>query len=389
MRLNLTKLVLIIFIFLNIELSASSYKWSAFVDKSHAVTNEAIHLTYICEFEDKGELYTIDFNPVGDYDTYTIRLLTENQRVENGKRVNIYEYIAYAKVSGEVAFAFDMRMKKTTQESINYTTKSRDDDRENEDFTSTILRQETLYVDVESVGSSLVGNFVAKIKKDELQSKSFKPYHLEIIIEGSGNFDAIQELKYEIDDVKIFAQKPKVQTTLTKSGESGLWSQKFAFVSEHNFTIPAQNIKYFNLLDKKEKFINIEPIEVELKKVYEKEKLLDMQEDEVEVSYGFIYYIFTFILGYMAAKLELKKRAKKNTVDKNFREKVLYAKSLDELMMVLVLQNPVKYKTLIESIEKGEVTSLKEVKKELAILPSIKYILTKMNLVERLRGKKR
>ena len=364
MKQNLIKIFFIISVFLNANLVASPYRWSAEIDKTSAVVNEAIYLKYICEFEDGGELYTIDFNPVGDYDAYKILLLRENQIHRNGHRVNTYEYIAYAKESGEVEFAFDMSMKKTTQESITYTTKSRDDDRDSEDFSSTMLRQDILSVEVEDVDSDLVGNFTIHLKKDETSSESYKPYHMEVIIEGVGNFSSLVGLEYEIDDVKVFAQKPLLKTTLTKDGEVGSWSQKFAFVSKDSFSIQEKSIVYYDLAKQKVRALKVTKSDLDLKEVYKKEELLDITDDESSpFSFEFIYYIFTFVAGFMVAKIERKKREKITLKDKSFQKKIEKAKSLEELIMILAIKDSKKYENLIMKVEKKELISLKEVKK--------------------------
>ena len=193
MKSNLTKSLLILFILFifNIQLLASTYQWYASSNKITAVINEAVYLKYTCKFSDSGELYTIDFNPTGDYKNYKIVLLTENELLEDGKRVNNYEFIAYPKVAGKLNFAFDITMKKTTQESIKFITRGRDNDRDNEDFTLSSLHQIPLTLDVKHSDSTLVGDFNLEVKKSETKIQAFEPYHLEITVTGFGNLDSI------------------------------------------------------------------------------------------------------------------------------------------------------------------------------------------------------
>jgi len=188
MKINLGRIFLYLIIIFNIQLIASEYKWSASINKKNAFVNEAIYLKYICEFRDNGELYTIDFNPVGEFEKYDILLLTEDEKIINNKRINTYEYIAFIKEKGKFTFDFDIVMKKTTHDYIIELTGGMDNDREVEQFFNTFLKQKVLRVNIQEPKSKLLGDFNIEIKKDKLIKKAFSPFHLEIKIKGSGNF---------------------------------------------------------------------------------------------------------------------------------------------------------------------------------------------------------
>ncbi len=361
MRNNLGRVVLLLFIFLHLE--ASTYQWNAQIDKSVVMTNEAIYLKYVCEFSDKSELYTIDFNPVGDYENYSVELLREEEKILNSKRINSYEYIAYAKREGQIVFDFDIIMKKTTQESIDATIGGRDNDRDKESYTNKYLKQKSLAVSVQHSDTVLVGNFSIEVKKEIKSLKSYEPYHLEIVIDGIGNFKNLKPITFNIQDVKIFSQKPIKNIKLTKNGYQGRWSQKFAFVAEKNFLIPNLNIKYFDLEEKIVKELVVSKMQVNVKEAYIKEELLDKKEESFVFSYDFIYYILTFISGFIFAKISLKKSKKKEIKNGSFEEKVKNSKSLEKLAITLALEDSKRYEELIYNIENNKITSLGECKK--------------------------
>lgn len=365
MRNNLGRVFLIILIFLQINVFASTYIWSAYSNKSVAMVNEAIHLKYVCEFSDKSELYTIDFNPVTDNDNYTIKLLREKETIVNEKRVNTYEYIAYVKYAGEMTFSFDMAMKKTTQESINATIGGRDNDRDKESFSIRYLKQKSLVIDIKDTNIELVGIFALELKKDRAAIKAYEPYNLEVIIEGRGNFERLKPIVFDINGVKIFSQKIIKDIKLTKDGYIGRWSQKFAFVSEKDFVISKVKIEYFDLKEKKHKNIQMPKMEVKVTPSYKKEELLDKMEEKYEFSYDFLYYILTFLAGYLISKIEFKRVKKEDLKNSSLREKVQNAKSLDELMMLLAMSDSRKYEKLILDIEAKKITSLTQCKKEI------------------------
>jgi len=179
---------------------------------------------------------------------------------------------------------------------------------------------------------------------------------------GSGNFEALKPIVFEIEGVKVFAQKPTLNIKLTKDGESGSWSQKFAFVSDKDFEIPSLDIKYFDLKEKNLNTLIVSKTRVEVTQAYKKEELLDASEEPWKFNYEFIYYILTYMAGFLMAKVKFKRAKEEDGVDASFKAKVKASKSVEELMMILVLEDSKKYEDLIFKIESKELTSLKECK---------------------------
>jgi len=364
MRNNLIR-YLFLFLLCVFELFASTYKWSVETNKKTVFVNEAIHLKYSCEFSDRGELYVIDFNPVTQNEQYTVTLLTENTQIKDGRRINNYEYIVYIHKAGEMLLEFDALMKKTNQDSIENTVIGRDNG-EYEEYSYTTMKHERIIIDVKETNASLVGTLDLEVKSDKKELKAYEPYNVEIILNGLANFDELKPIEFSIDGVKVFSQKPIQNTTLTEDGYKGQWRQKFAFVAKEDFSIPNFSIEYFDLLPQKKKQLKIEQLNVSVTPAYVKEKLLDEEDDEYSFSYDFIYYILTFLAGFLTAKIRFKKEKVLNSKEAIFQEKIQKAKSLDELVFMLVLENQNKYQELISKIEKKELTSLKEVKRLIA-----------------------
>ena len=346
-------------------LYSSDYEWKASINKKIAFINEAVHLKYVCEFSNDAGLYTIDFNPVRTTDKYDLLLLKEDK--------NSYEYVAFIKKSGDIDFSFDTIMKKTTIESIAEMTGGLDNEKAKDSFVYEYIKQRTLSLHakypegVEPSEVKLVGNFTLNIKKDEVKKKAFAPYHLEVSINGVGNLQDMQALNFEIAGVKIFTQKPTKNIILTKDGYAGIWSQKFALVSEHNFEIPKFTIKYFDTNTSTIKELTSEALHVEVSAGYKKETLLDLDEKPQEIPYRYIFFILFFIFGFTIGKLKFKKEKPLNKKEVYFNEKVNKTSSLDELLMLLVLQDDIKFKSIILEIEKKELTSLSKAKKLLLV----------------------
>jgi hypothetical protein len=126
MRNNLGKIVLISLIFLHLNAFASTYKWSVESNKNVAMINEAVYIKYVCEYSDAAGLYVIEFNPVVDNEQYRIEILSEKERIIEGKKINTYEFIVYFKKAGKIELALDTTMKKTNKDSIQNTVLGRD-----------------------------------------------------------------------------------------------------------------------------------------------------------------------------------------------------------------------------------------------------------------------
>ncbi|MEN8303022.1 MAG: hypothetical protein ABFQ64_02980 [Campylobacterota bacterium] len=362
MRKNLGNILIIFLLFFTLNLSASSYEWSATANKKSAYVNEAVLLKYVCQFSDRSELYTIDFNPVRENEDYVIKALSEQEQIVDGKRVNSFEYIAYAKRSGEIVFDFDMTMKKTNKDSIENTVLGRDNE-QYEEFTSTYLKQKTLYVDVKQSETDLVGDFELEVKEGKSNVKAYEPYSLEFIIRGVGNFEKLQAVSFKIEGVKIFSQKAILKSSLSEDGEHGVWSQKFAFVSDKNFLIPKIEFEYFDIKKESKSLLSFDGVEVNVAAVYKKADLLDEEEKGFEFRLDYLYYLLTFILGFIVAKINFKKENKSQSREEKFCQRLKGVKTLEELTLLLAIDGSKKYTQLILEIERGELTSLSAAKK--------------------------
>lgn len=362
MKKNLGRVFLITLIFLQTSLLASTYEWSSFVDKKSAYVNEAIYLKYVCTFSDQAGLYSIEFNPRGDYDKYRVEILRESSNIVDGRKINSYEFVLFAKKAGEIDLSFEAIMKKTTKESVEETVIGRDNFKR-EQFTKESVKQPTFKVEIKDPDIALVGDFILEVNKKKPHVKAHEPYHLSISIKGLGNFEAIKSLEFEVDGTRVFAGDVVVKKELSKSGMEGELSQKFAFVSDKNFTIPKLEITYFSLRDKKEQKLIIDSVDVSVESGFIKEELLDkVDEQKFHFELSYLYYLLIFIAGYIAAKVKIKREPKADNKEDVFYKKIQSALSLDELMVLLVLQDAKKYDSLIKEIEAKRVTSLKSAK---------------------------
>jgi len=361
---NLTKALLFLLVLL-LDLSASNYKWSAKSDKKTAYVNEVIILTYICEFNDASELYTIDFDPVQDNKEFTLKLLKESQVVKDSKRVNSYEFLAYVKRAGSISFDFDVLMKKTTQASIDSTTNGHYDDSKSESFVLTPLKLSPLIVNIKVAPSKLVGEFTLKVQQDSPELTPYQPYNLEIEIEGIGNFSTLSPVDFNIEGVKVFTQSPVLKSKLTKNGEKGVWNQQFAFMSEHSFTLPKISIEYFDLKTASLKRLTSKAITINIhENLNNPEKIYPIEEKKESIyKKEYLYYLLIFILGFLVAKIKHNPSKPQKQDEKLFESCIKETTSLEKLCFLLVNRDAQKYKKIISLIESKEITSLQKAKK--------------------------
>lgn len=363
MKKGLGRAALALFWFLHVGLFASTYEWSVKANKGEAYINEAVHLEYVCTFSDGGALYAIDFNPEGEHKEYVVKNLSRSERIAEGKRVNTYEFVAFAKKSGKIAFDFQAVMKKTTKESIENTVIGRDNV-QREDFTKKSVKAGVLSLHVKEAPSALVGEFGIETEKKEPEVKAYEPYHLHVKIKGVGNFEALKPVAFDIEGVKVFAGEIQNEVLLKKEGQSGEWSRRFAFVSDKDFVIPKLEIPYFDPKEQKLKSLVVESTVVKVKEGYKKEELLEEEEkkEPFAFEYTYMYYLLTFAAGFLAGRVKFKKSDDKDE-KKEFSKKLEEAKSLKELSILLVLEDAKKYGRIVSEIETKKISSLAQAKK--------------------------
>lgn len=365
MNLNLGKYkLLFLLLAFVLNLSASTYEWSVKVNKKSAYINEAIHLEYTCTFNDKAGLYAIDFNPTVDNDEYSIKILREDERIRNDRKINSYELILFVKKEGVFNLELETLMKKTNKDSIVNGILGRDN-LNYEEFLITKIKQKSININILKTDERMVGEFVLDTKADKNDVKAFVPYHLELSIQGVGDFQLFEDIVFKIEGVEVFSEDAYEDIELTKDGYKGVWSKKFAFVSEKDFTIPSWKLSYFDPEDKRTKELLYEGVKVGVTTpTYKKEELLDKEEKPLAFNAEYLYYLLTFIAGFLLAKVKFKRVKKEQNSDEVFCKKIQKVNSLDELLFLLISHNPKKYAQVIDAIETNKESSLRRLKKQ-------------------------
>lgn len=205
----------------------------------------------------------------------------------------------------------------------------------------------------------------ASVQKQDINPN--EPVNLTVTVRGEGNLEDIESFKPYVDNVNIFDEKLVVnKNTLT---------QKLVFVSDRDFTIPAFELIYFDVNEKKLKKLITQPIEIRVKGSSTKEELSIKREEpiikapkevistsEVDAQSSYVYIAIAFIVGLIVGILLMLIRMKKS--DKKTKkldiknEKVLLIKLLafkdidnDVAKMVDILENNI-YSNEKQAIDK-------------------------------------
>ncbi len=123
-------------------------------------------------------------------------------------------------------------------------------------------------------GISLVGDFNINAIVDNKEINPNEALNITLEVGGSGNFEDIINFKPYINGVSVFDEKIVLN-------DRGL-TQKIAFVSDEDFTIPAFTLRYFDPKTKEIKNITTDKISIKVKS--EKKKELVLKRDEKEVT---------------------------------------------------------------------------------------------------------
>lgn len=360
MKKNLGNIIALVIFF---SYNLFGYEWHSSISKQDLYINESVYLKYECVFEDNGELYTIDFHPKADEKLFDLTLLKRKETLVDGKKKISFEYVAKVKSTGSIVFDFMADMKKTSLESIVYTSGSRDDDKGDINVIVDKVALTKFKVDVKEGASLIIGDFSIEVDADDKEVKAYEPYHVDVKISGIGNFHDIKAIEYEIDNVKVFSQKPTKKLILTEDGFKGEWNQKFAFIGSSDFRIPGVDISYFDKQTEQVKILHIDSKNIKVLESYTKEELLDAEEEPLKINFDYVYYLLTFLAGFLVAKIKLK-RKKLNSKQDLLIKKINATKSLAELNIFLILNNQAKYQDIIREIESESSLSLAQAKRK-------------------------
>ena len=122
----------------------------------------------------------------------------------------------------------------------------------------------TVEVKPKAEDSDLVGDFSLESTIDSQKVKANKPVNLTVKISGEGSLEDFVFPDYEIDGVTIYSDDAKVSTNLQGESIHSDYVKSFAFISDHDFTIPARTISVYDIKSKRVKDLEIPSYDVKV-----------------------------------------------------------------------------------------------------------------------------
>jgi len=112
--------------------------------------------------------------------------------------------------------------------------------------------------------TDLIGEFKIENSIDKQQVKANKPVNLTVKITGEGNLEDFEFPTYEIDGVTIYSDDAKISTKLQGESVNSTYVKSFAFISDHDFTIPARSISVYDIKSQTVKNLEIPSYDVKV-----------------------------------------------------------------------------------------------------------------------------
>ena len=112
--------------------------------------------------------------------------------------------------------------------------------------------------------SDLVGSFSIENSIDAQSVKANKPVNLTVTIKGEGSLEDFDLENVEIDGVTVYSDDAKITTTLHDKGIQSTYSKHFAFISDHDFVIPARTISVYDTKENTLKYLEIPAYEIKV-----------------------------------------------------------------------------------------------------------------------------
>ncbi len=105
--------------------------------------------------------------------------------------------------------------------------------------------------------TDLVGSFRIENRIDRQKVKANQPVNLTVKISGKGSLEDFEFPVYEIDGVTVYSDDAKIDTAVAADGMHSSYVKSFAFISDHDFSIPARSISVYDTESKTVKTLEI------------------------------------------------------------------------------------------------------------------------------------
>ncbi|MRJ01938.1 MAG: hypothetical protein C6I05_00635 [Epsilonproteobacteria bacterium] len=108
----------------------------------------------------------------------------------------------------------------------------------------------------------LVGDFTLQVDLDKREVRVNEPVNLTVTISGEGNLENFSGIELNISDATIYGDKPRSRIKVEGDRVLSTFQHHFSIIADRDFTIPAIDIEYFSLKERKIKRLHSDPIPI-------------------------------------------------------------------------------------------------------------------------------
>ncbi len=329
----------LIFLLLIAFLDAKDFNFEVKANKTHLLIGEELKLSYIFKYKSNIKIAEINFTPPEFKNFYIKQRKDLNSTNKENFTILKKNFILTASKELNTTIqpaSIDVAILKNTNKEVG------EYDDFDYDFKTFQTKKLTIKVSSFSPKTKLLGDFniTSFVDKKELNKNS--PVNLTIKINGKGNIENIKSFKFNIKQTTIYQNKPIFS--------NNSFIQKFAILSNQDFTIPSFSITYFN--NTKNKLITKKTLPIDIK-IINKQKKTTLKENNLKFSY--IYLLLSLFIGIIIGLFlnkVLKIFKKPLDLDASLLEKVKKAKNTKEVLKYLFAYSDIKQiQQLISEIE--------------------------------------
>jgi hypothetical protein len=92
----------------------------------------------------------------------------------------------------------------------------------------------------------LGGDFTLSSTIDKEDVKANKPVNVTIELKGEGSLEDFTGIEFDLPNVTVYSDDAKVKSSYKKDKLTSHYVKSFAFIADHDFTIPSKKIRLFN-----------------------------------------------------------------------------------------------------------------------------------------------
>lgn len=225
----------------DIENGKKAFIFTQEIDKDEVYVGEPILLTYTFKQRLDVDLSEANFNAPSFQSFWAKSTRKVPNKIEGDYNIYQINYLLYPQQSG------DLKIESGRMDAAVMSSQKRDF------FSFQQVKWKAIYSNVLEVkvkdlpaGVQLYGDYSFTVVADKNITKTNEPVNLTITIRGEGNVDDIDDFDIVVPNATVYADKSKKSANLTDGKNTILFKQKFAIVSDRNFTIPAQTFSFFN-----------------------------------------------------------------------------------------------------------------------------------------------